>query len=219
MMRNFAQIWSRIKFSIISTVCLQCVIGVGTHLSLGFYYAYNVVAWMTLLLYVWTHIHTHTRTEGWLHYRTAPNFWDSKKSSEAPKSNQAALQLKAITPLQLTQKPDQVWQLYLHNRIKRHYFVSLFLNCPIGKSHACYATLQYKHASVYVYMHVAWSDFVERELGTYICGQAATVHPSFETLWTANHSKSKLEKPKARHVENLITAKLGYNTGRRALRT
>ena len=161
-----------------------------------------------------TYTHTHAHAEGWLHYRTAPNFWDSKKSSEAPKSNQAALQLKAITPLQLTQKPDQVWQLYLHNRIKSHYFVSLFLNCPIGKNHACYATLQCKHASVYT---CSMERLCRETLGTWMW--SAYHGPPFETLWTANHSKGKLKKPRARHVENLITAKLGYNTGRRALRT
>lgn len=157
-------------------------------------------------------MNTHTHTPR-LDYTTTPNFWDSKKSSEPPKLNQAALQLKAVTPLQLAQKPDLVWQLYLHNRIKSHYFISLFFNCPIGKNHAMPRYSANMQASIYI----ACSDSFERELGT--CMWSACHGPPFETLWTSNHSKGKLEKPRACHIQHLITAKLGYNTGRRALRT
>ena len=67
---------------------------------------------MTSLQYICTHI------EAWL-----PQTSEIWKSSEAPKLNQAALQLKAIMPLEFAQKPNQARQLYLHNKIKSHYFI------------------------------------------------------------------------------------------------
>jgi hypothetical protein len=174
-MRNFAIIWSRIKFSIISIVCLQRVIGEGTRLSLGFYYAHNVVTSMTSLPYICkhthshTHTHTHTHTEAWLHY-TLPctNFWDLKKSSWGTQIESSIFTTQSYysTPANPEAWPSVTTLPPQQNKVTLLRFT--VPNWSIGspsKNNATPCMLRTVQPSVYmyIYIHVACMQWLDRE--------------------------------------------------------